>query len=146
LLVWFLFGASMLIPGVTDLGWRDLVFAVLALTVVRMIPTAISLIGSGLDRATVAFIGWFGPRGLASIVFCLIAIDELPAGTGKVVLGAGVATVGLSVLVHGVTARPFAGWYGRHASSLGTARPEHVGTPHLTTRSLTSQLRRPWTK
>ena len=77
LLVWFAFGAVMLVPGFEDAGWRDVVFALLALTLLRMIPVGIALAGSGLDRATVAFVGWFGPRGLASVVFGLIAVDAL---------------------------------------------------------------------
>ena len=71
LLVWFVFGAVMLVPGLDGATWRDVVFAVLALTVVRMVPVALSLVGAGLDRSTVAFVGWFGPRGLASVVFGL---------------------------------------------------------------------------
>jgi NhaP-type Na+/H+ or K+/H+ antiporter len=53
-----------------DVTWRAFVFAVIALTLVRMVPVAIALLGTGTDRATVALIGWFGPRGLASVVFC----------------------------------------------------------------------------
>ena len=64
-------------PGLRAVGWRDVVFALIALSVARMGPVAISLLGTGLDRATVAFIGWFGPRGLASVVFGLIAVDAL---------------------------------------------------------------------
>ena len=89
LLVWFMFGAVMLGPGLADLGWRDVVFALLALTVVRMVPVAIALAGSGLDRATVGFVGWFGPRGLASVVFGLIAVDSLAPAQSKVVLARG---------------------------------------------------------
>ena len=63
LLVWFAFGAIMLVPGIEDASWRDVVFAVLALGVVRMISVGIALAGSGMDRATVAFVGWFGHAG-----------------------------------------------------------------------------------
>ena len=63
LLVWFLFGATMIVPAFEHVVWQDVVFALLALTVVRMVPVGIALAGSG-GRATVAFIGWFGPRGL----------------------------------------------------------------------------------
>ena len=79
LVVWFAFGAVMLVPGFEDAGWRDVVFALLALTLLRMIPVGIALTGTGLDRATVAFVGWFGPRGLASVVFGLLAADALGA-------------------------------------------------------------------
>ena len=108
LLVWFIFGAVMLVPGIEDLGWRDVVFALLALTLLRMVPVAIALAGTGLDRATVAFVGWFGPRGLASVVFGLIAVDSLAPSDSKVVLAAVTLTVALSVLLHGVSASPLA--------------------------------------
>ena len=89
LVVWFTFGAIMLVPGLEDLDWRDVVFAVLALTAVRMIPVSLSLVGSGLDRVTVVFIGWFGPRGLATIVFGLIAVDSVRILAGQGDAGGG---------------------------------------------------------
>ena len=77
--VWLLFGVAAL-PLIRDhLGWRGLVFAVLSLTVIRMGPVAVSLIGSGMRVQSVAFIGWFGPRGLASVVFALLAVEDLDA-------------------------------------------------------------------
>jgi sodium/hydrogen antiporter len=136
LLVWFAFGAIMLVPGLEGATWRDLVFAVLALTVVRMVPVALSLAGAGLDRSTVAFVGWFGPRGLASVVFGLIAVDTLAPAEAKVVLAAVTVTVALSVLLHGVTASPFAARYGQAAARLHQGRPEHVRARPITTRSL----------
>jgi NhaP-type Na+/H+ or K+/H+ antiporter len=136
LLVWFAFGAVMLVPGLQAAGWSDLVFAVLALTVVRMVPVAVALAGSGLDRATVAFIGWFGPRGLASVVFGLIAVDTLDQAAGQVVLTTVVVTVALSVLAHGVTASPLARRYGAHATRLHPERPEHRSVPALPVRVL----------
>jgi NhaP-type Na+/H+ or K+/H+ antiporter len=136
MLVWFFFGSSMLVPGLEAAGWKDVAFAALALTVVRMAPVAIALVGAGLDRATVAFMGWFGPRGLASIIFGLIAVDQLPAGDGKVLVGAVATTVALSVLLHGVTASPLAERYARHVHRLDVDRPEHAPTPQLSTRTL----------
>jgi NhaP-type Na+/H+ or K+/H+ antiporter len=143
LLVWFGFGAVMLVPGLEDVGWRDVVFAVLALTVVRMVPVAIALIGSGLDRATVAFIGWFGPRGLASVVFGLIAVDALAPEQSKEVLAVVTLTVALSVLLHGVSASPLAARYGTYAATLAPKAPEHTDAPPITTRTL--QRARPMT-
>jgi sodium/hydrogen antiporter len=91
---------------------------VLSLTVVRMLPVAISLLGSRVDWATVAFLGWFGPRGLASIVFALIALEDLHGVEGPIeeVVGAIGLTVLLSVLAHGLSARPLAGQYAAHRS------------------------------
>jgi NhaP-type Na+/H+ or K+/H+ antiporter len=136
LLVWFMFGAAMLVPGLADVGWREVVFALMALTVLRMVPVALSLIGSGLDRTTVAFVGWFGPRGLASVVFGLIAVDSLAPAQSKVVLGAVTLTVALSVLLHGISASPLAGRYGVRAQGLHPERPEHTHAEPITTRSL----------
>ncbi|HMD45547.1 MAG TPA: cation:proton antiporter [Acidimicrobiales bacterium] len=137
LLVWFAFGATMLVDGFELAGWQDVVFAVLALTVVRMVPVAVSLIGSGLDRNTVAFIGWFGPRGLASVVFGLIAVDSLARADADLVLAVVTVTVALSVVAHGLSAAPLASRYGRYAATkLAAEDPEHTSAPSLPTRSL----------
>jgi NhaP-type Na+/H+ or K+/H+ antiporter len=136
LLVWLLFGATMIVPAFEHLVWQDVAFAVLALTVVRMVPVAVALAGTGLDRATVAFIGWFGPRGLASVVFVLIAVDSLEPADGNRVLAAVTLTVLLSVLAHGVTSSPLAARYGRQAAELHRQRPEHRETADLRIRSL----------
>jgi NhaP-type Na+/H+ or K+/H+ antiporter len=136
LLVWFLFGAAMIVPAFKHIVWQDAVFAVLALTVMRMVPVGIALAGSGLDRATVAFIGWFGPRGLASVVFALIAFDSLDRSDGNRVLAVGACTVVLSVIAHGITAAPLAARYGRHVADLHPSRPERTSMPVLRTRSM----------
>jgi NhaP-type Na+/H+ or K+/H+ antiporter len=135
LLVWFIFGAVMLVPGLEDLGWRDVVFALLALTLLRMLPVAVALAGTGLDRGTVAFVGWFGPRGLASVVFGLIAVDSLAPSESKVVLAAITLTVALSVLLHGISASPLAARYGAYASRLGPAVPEHTAAAPISIRA-----------
>jgi sodium/hydrogen antiporter len=140
LLVWFVFGAVMLVPGVRAAGWRDLVFALLALTVVRMLPVAFSLAGTGLSRSSTAFIGWFGPRGLASVVFGLLAYDTLSSGPARTVLAATVVTVALSVLAHGLSAAPLAGRYGAAVRRLDPSAPERREAPVIATRSL-SELR-----
>jgi NhaP-type Na+/H+ or K+/H+ antiporter len=136
LVVWFGFGAVMLVPGIQNADWRDVVFALLALTLLRMVPVALALAGSGLDRATVVFVGWFGPRGLASVVFGLIAVDALAPGPSKVVLAAVTLTVAFSVLFHGVTASPLAARYGAYAARLHPKRPEHAQAAPLSTRTL----------
>jgi sodium/hydrogen antiporter len=124
--VWFVFGAFAL-SALGDSSWSVAVFAVLALTVARMIPVALALAGTGMTRSTVAFVGWFGPRGLASVVFALIAYDDLAVGEDRTtVLAAITATVLLSVLAHGLTARPLAGRYAAavsEAAHLGDRSP-----------------------
>jgi NhaP-type Na+/H+ or K+/H+ antiporter len=104
------------------------VYAVLSLTVVRMLPVALVLIGAGLDRDTVLFIGWFGPRGLASLVFALLALEALGPVADEAVAVIAV-TVLLSVLAHGLSAAPLATRYGRAAAAAG---PEPGGPVPVT--------------
>jgi NhaP-type Na+/H+ or K+/H+ antiporter len=111
MVVWFLFGAVML-PVLRHATWREFVFAALALTVVRMAPVALVLFGTGFDRATVGVIGWFGPRGLASVVFALLAEESLFEADATRVVAAISATVAMSVVLHGVTAAPIGQRYG----------------------------------
>jgi NhaP-type Na+/H+ or K+/H+ antiporter len=141
LLMWFLVGAAMLVPAVQSAKWQDVVFAVLALTVVRMVPVAIACAGLGLDRRTVAFIGWFGPRGLASVIFALLAFDTLRAADGSRMLAAVTITVVLSVVAHGITASPFAARYGAAVAEFHPHGPEHVPAPELAPRSLPGRAR-----
>jgi NhaP-type Na+/H+ or K+/H+ antiporter len=115
LVVWLTFGA-LAVPVLLDrVDAAVLLYAVLSLTLVRMVPVALALTGSGLDRRTVLFIGWFGPRGLASLVFALLALDELGADAERLVAVIG-ATVLLSILAHGLSAGPLATRYGRAAA------------------------------
>ena len=124
--VWALFGAVLVGPLLKD-GWHTsaFVYAILSLTVVRMIPVALSLLGTGLDRSSLAFIGWFGPRGLASIVFLIVAAHDLHLGAADISSVESetiVWTIFLSVVVHGLTAAPFSTWYGTHETGTGTDR------------------------
>jgi NhaP-type Na+/H+ or K+/H+ antiporter len=114
LAVWFLFGAALVPLALDHLSVSALVYALLSLTVIRMIPVGLSLMGTGLDRPTVLFVGWFGPRGLASVVFALLAVEELGESS---LVGQAVAvvalTVLLSVVLHGVSAGPLGARYVR---------------------------------
>jgi len=111
--VWLIFGLAVF-PLIRDhIGWRELLFALLSLTAFRMIPVAVSLIGSGLRIPSVAFIGWFGPRGLASVVFALLAVEDLEVDDSlRTAVSTIALTVLLSVVLHGVTADLFATRYG----------------------------------
>jgi NhaP-type Na+/H+ or K+/H+ antiporter len=135
LLVWFLFGATMIGPAFEHVEAMDVVFVVLALTVVRMVPVAVSLIGTDLDRVTVAFVGWFGPRGLASVVFALIAVDGLEPDEGNRVLAVITLTIVFSVVAHGLTSSPLAARYGAHAARLDSQQPEHAPVQPVRTRA-----------
>ena len=114
------FGAAILGPALDDLGWEVIAYAVLSLTAVRMLPVALALLGTGAGRPTVAFVGWFGPRGLATIVFAVILIDESSLPHERTLLLAVVATIGMSVFAHGLTSRPltdrYVHWYSSHPS------------------------------
>ncbi len=112
LLVWLAFGAIAVPIMLDDLDLAVVLYAVLSLTVVRMLPVALVLVGAGLDRATVLFVGWFGPRGLASLVFALLALEGLGPGADHAVTAIAV-TVLLSVVAHGVTAAPLVARYGK---------------------------------
>ena len=135
LLVWLAFGA-IAVPIMLDrLDWTLVLYAVLSLTVVRMVPVALALIGTGLDRSTVAFVGRFGPRGLASLVFALLALEEIGSGADQA-LAVIAVTVFLSVLAHGLSAAPLAARYGAAVAAgepkTGTSAPDLPvrGLPH----------------
>jgi NhaP-type Na+/H+ or K+/H+ antiporter len=113
LVLWFVFGAGFVLPAFEHLDGRVVVYAICSLTVVRMVPVAIALLGAGQDRATVAFIGWFGPRGLASVVFALLAVEDLGNSDPRVLAAvhAIAITIAFSIVAHGLSARPLAGRY-----------------------------------
>jgi NhaP-type Na+/H+ or K+/H+ antiporter len=123
LLVWLAFGAIAVPIMVERLDWTLAVYAVLSLTLVRMVPVALALAGSGRDRRTVLFVGWFGPRGLASLVFALLALEEIGSAADEAVAVIA-ATVLLSVLAHGLSAGPLAQRYGGAVPSDGHAPPD----------------------
>jgi NhaP-type Na+/H+ or K+/H+ antiporter len=111
--VWCLFGVILIAHLGAIATWTGALFALLSLTVLRMVPVALVLLGTGFARPTRLFIGWFGPRGLASVVFALIALEEYPDNSDVArVTGAIALTVLLSVILHGITADIGASRYG----------------------------------
>jgi NhaP-type Na+/H+ or K+/H+ antiporter len=114
-----LFGAVLLGPALGELDWRIATYAVLSLTVVRLLPVALAMVGTGMRRVTVGFLGWFGPRGLASIVFVLILVEQTELPERPLLLAVVTWTVALSVYAHGLTAWPganrYADWYAANA-------------------------------
>ncbi len=119
LLTFLIFGAAILPHAFGEIDWVILLYAVLSLTVVRMLPTGLSLIGSGVRGPTVGFLGWFGPRGLASMLFALFVLERVPTEAGEKILVITVATVSLSILAHGLSAAPAARMYGDLAARMG---------------------------
>jgi NhaP-type Na+/H+ or K+/H+ antiporter len=112
------FGAVILGPQLDEVTWQIVLYAVLSLTVVRMVPVALAMVGIGARRPTLAFLGWFGPRGLASIVFAVILLDDTELPHLQTLLLAITATIALSVYAHGLTARPlterYTRWWNSH--------------------------------
>jgi NhaP-type Na+/H+ or K+/H+ antiporter len=130
ILVWLVFGLIVVDEHVIGLDDPTvIVYALLSLTLVRMLPVTLALFGSGFDRVSVLFMGWFGPRGLASVVFVLLGIEALEAaGVPSHPLGPVVAwTVVLSVVLHGFSATPLARRYGSYAESLPADAVERLG-------------------
>ncbi len=111
LVTWVAFGAAVVARASQGLSWQVALYAVLSLTLVRMVPVLICLAGTGLRVDAKLFIGWFGPRGLASIVFIIIVLeDHLPGG--ETLAMTVVCTVILSILAHGLSANPLAAAFG----------------------------------
>jgi NhaP-type Na+/H+ or K+/H+ antiporter len=135
LLVWLAFGAVAVVPALRALSWQTVVYAVLSLTVIRMAPVAAALAGGGLGSGAVAFVGWFGPRGLASVVFALIALEDLGQAAAGPAVTVIAITVLLSVLAHGLTADPLARRYGPRLAP-ATAGPDEADTRQLPERRL----------
>jgi len=116
LLTWFTFGTLLLQVPFELFDWRVLVYAIASLTVIRMLAVWISTAGRGLRTDTKLFLGWFGPRGLASIVFAMmIPRDELSGGDTLIATTAW--TVVASVIAHGLSANPLARRYGNRVGS-----------------------------
>jgi sodium/hydrogen antiporter len=132
--VFFIFG-GLVIGLIQPLSWEVALYVMLSLTVIRMLPVALSLIGTHLGGVSVLFMGWFGPRGLASIVLGLIVVEEAPllAGRDELVLVVAL-TVLLSVLLHGVTAAPLSALYARRVEGMATDAPERQEAAELPTR------------
>ena len=135
LLTWSLFGAVVIGQVPQRLTWGIIAYAVLSLTAIRMVPVGLALAGTGVGLDGKLFVGWFGPRGLASVVFAVIVLDAgLP---GKETVTAAVAvTVILSILAHGLSANPLCATFARRdapphrtqASEVPPALPAAAGS------------------
>jgi NhaP-type Na+/H+ or K+/H+ antiporter len=123
LVVFAFFGAAILWPAFENIDVRVIVYAVLSLTFVRIVPVAISLVGGGFTRATSLFIGWFGPRGIASLIFAVVLVEEADLPGTALILQTVAVTVAISIVAHGVTAPWGAGSYARAIDALRRTRP-----------------------
>jgi NhaP-type Na+/H+ or K+/H+ antiporter len=125
------FGAAFLQPALSGITWSVVAYALLSLTIVRIAPVAVAMLGTGARPQTLGFLGWFGPRGLASIVFAVLIVEQnktLPHES--LLLTTIYATVGLSVLLHGLTAAPLARRYAAWYSGQGPSGVEAAESAH----------------
>ena len=111
LITWVIFGSAVVGQAVGQFSWLILLYSVLSLTLIRMLPVFISLTGMGVSTEGKLFIGWFGPRGLASIVFGVIVVNANVPNSGPIAMTV-VCTIMLSILAHGITANPWAKAFG----------------------------------
>lgn len=111
--IFLIFGAALLPEFMHAITWHHALFAVLALTVLRMGPVALSLLGLGLMPSTLAFVGWFGPRGMASIIYLLIVATDYDIPAINDIGATVVLTIVISVVIHGFSASPLAHLYSR---------------------------------
>ena len=128
------FGAFILGSVLGDLTWQIAVYAVLSLTVIRMIPVALAMIGSGLNRVSVLYLGWFGPRGLASIIFAGLVVEGSEIPHASLIVTVAMVTVGFSVYAHGATSwigsESYANWWERH-EAITHESAEKRTVPHV---------------
>ena len=140
LLVWLMFGVVAVVPALKDLTGQTVLYAVLGLTVIRMLRAAVALAGARLGRPAVLFVGWFGPRGLASVVFGLLALEDLGESAARPAITVIAFTVLLSVLAHGLSADPLASRYGPRLTpppgAAGPVRLAQIPERRLIRRSL----------
>jgi len=135
--VWIIFGAVMVTFVVSSaIDWRPILYAILSLTIVRMLPVALAMRGAGLRRDTVSVMGWFGPRGLASVVFTLMAVENFQVVSRPIdtLVAAATWTILLSVLAHGLSAVPLSIWYARRLESAEKPLAELEEMPELNRR------------
>jgi sodium/hydrogen antiporter len=134
--VFFVFGV-LVIGLIQPLSLQVALYALLSLSVIRMLPVAVSLAGTHLRSVSVLFMGWFGPRGLASIVLGLIVVSEAPLLAGREQIELVVAlTVLVSVLLHGFTAAPLSTAYARRVETMSPNASENQGVGEAPTSNL----------
>ena len=137
LLTFVFYGAVMLYPALQQLNFAIFIYALLSLTVVRMLPVAISLIGTKLRLESILYLGWFGPVGIGSIlyVYTILGAENIPGQ--DTIFNTVMFTIFLSVLVHGMSATPLSNWYAKRMAALdkeGFADVETMPVSEMATR------------
>ncbi len=132
LLTFLFFGAVVGGDVLTELTWQIVVYAILSLLVVRPLATATALLGAGLSWSSVGFLGWAGPRGLASIVYAVLIAESGGIPGAEVVFQVAAWTILLSILAHGLSAAPLSRRYGGYVNeSLSPDAPERAHVSEL---------------
>jgi len=119
LATFFVFGTALFPEVISILTWEIVLYAILSLVIARPVAIAISLVGTGTKSATVGFMGWFGPRGLASVLFVLLVLDESELINKNVITAVIFLTVAFSIVLHGISAAPASKRYGKYAERSG---------------------------
>ena len=130
----FVFGALFAGSALAALSWSTVLYAALSLLVVRMAGVLLALARSGMLVRTRVFVGWFGPRGLASILFALLVLDEVGGEAGETIFVAATVTILASILAHGMSANPWTARLSAHLSLVGEGRPEMSESAEMRTR------------
>jgi sodium/hydrogen antiporter len=123
LITWVIFGSAVVGQAIGNFSWMILFYSFLSLTVIRMLPVFLCLTRSGIDTEGKLFIGWFGPRGLASIVFTIMVVNSGLPSSGLIAMTV-VCTIVLSIIGHGITANPWARAYGKRRRLAASRAPE----------------------
>jgi len=137
MLTFMFYGAVMLYPALQHINLSYFIYAVLSLTLVRMLPVAISLIGKKLRLESILYLGWFGPRGIASILYVYTVLETEKIAEQEVIFNVVMITIFFSVLVHGISAAPLSDWYAKRIEKLGIeglASEETKSVPEMPTR------------
>jgi NhaP-type Na+/H+ or K+/H+ antiporter len=107
----FVFGAILLGPALSNVTWQMVTYGLVSLALVRPLAVAVGTIGARLEWQTIAFLGWFGPRGIASVILAAIVVREAGLPDDNVIVLIMTITVALSVYLHGLSAVPGANHY-----------------------------------
>ena len=137
LISFLLYGAVMIVPSLSQATWQMWLYAVGSLTLARMLGVAISTIGSNLQPISVLFIGWFGPRGIASIIYGLVIVEEDNLPTSDLIFTTMAITVLISIFAHGLSAVPGANWYAKRMDDKQDTQesmPENKSVPEMAVR------------
>lgn len=132
-----IFGVFMVLPALSSLNWQTVIYVLLSLTVIRMLPVALSLTGLNLKLPTILYLGLFGPRGIASILFALLILEKSGITHRNEIFSVIMITVLVSIFAHGITSAPLSDCYARWLEKLKFIQkeiPEHLSANEMPTR------------